>query len=1026
MRKKRILSLLLSLAVCIAFMPAAVFADGGGGKAIQNGIGDITGYNSADKTYDYIYYGTWRDTPIKWRVLDTKDNTGKEGALFLLTDECLYPLPGGLFDCYIQFNPEDKTDRYLWKDSTLQNWFKNTFYSGENSAFTDAEREMILAVNKIDKQGNYIPDGGYYGPYFPSVALENEHVFAPSIWEITDKNYGFSGLDSAGPTDATDAGTRYWLRSHYRMSGLMPVFVGEGGNLTGDQIADKAAVRPAMNLTTSDGNILFVSAAEGGKPAGGLNDISEYVGSEWKLTLKDSTRAGFNVTTKEVFTTNHGGDISISYSGAKTGNNEHISAILKDKSGKPIWYGRSSESLTAEEGTATIPVAAGLAAGDYNLYVYNEQYNGDKRTDYASDSKTVSLKVNEAETYIVTYNPGKDGTGTEYTDNKIEGIDLELSKKTFNRDGYKQIGWTKTDGGEKVYDLGSIYTANEAVTLYPVWERQYGLSVRGITVTENNKSDVLIDGGSVKFEDLSTAEGAKYRLTLKGAILSGESEIINYSDTGGVLEIVLEGDNKITAEDYGISSDADELIFSGEGSLTVKATDNSGTAINSVAGELTVKGGNIEAEGNIAVSSGGILTVSGGTLTLKASADGHNQKAILSLASDKIVDLGTYGVMLTSENADGRDAAVTKPSDTEKIKAAKYVRIFDRNVPITYKPGTNGTGDESAVNKIYGESFKLAGEIFTRTGYTQTGWTTTDGGNKVYELGAAYTGNEALTLYPVWAVNRYSITYELDGGTAEGNPDGYTVESEDINLNEPAKDGYIFIGWSGTDLTGENNMTVAITKGSTGDRSYTAHWRYKGGGGSYNPAQKPEIITGEGGKTSPENNGSTLVITPDEGMEISKVTVNGKEVTVTNNKITGLKTGDKVEVTFAKTPPTKEETDNIFKGKALKLSLAVRTSKTTKKNIRVAVKKTKELKYFIRELADAGYTVKYKFYRSVKKTSKYKARIVKTTDTYINTAGKKGRKYYYKAKLLIYDNGGRLIAQTELKQCRYGKRTWTR
>ena len=198
------------------------------------------------------------------------------------------------------------------------------------------------------------------------------------------------------------------------------------------------------------------------------------------------------------------------------------------------------------------------------------------------------------------------------------------------------------------------------------------------------------------------------------------------------------------------------------------------------------------------------------------------------------------------------------------------------------------------------------------------------------------------------------------------------------------------------------------------------------GGGSYNPAQKPEIITGEGGKTSLENNGSTLVITPDEGMEISKVTVNGKEVTVTNNKITGLKTGDKVEVTFAKTPPTKEETDNIFKGKALKLSLAVRTSKTTKKNIRVAVKKTKELKYFIRELADAGYTVKYKFYRSVKKTSKYKARIVKTTDTYINTAGKKGRKYYYKAKLLIYDNGGRLIAQTELKQCKYGFRTWTK
>ena len=48
------------------------------------------------------------------------------------------------------------------------------------------------------------------------------------------------------------------------------------------------------------------------------------------------------------------------------------------------------------------------------------------------------------------------------------------------------------------------------------------------------------------------------------------------------------------------------------------------------------------------------------------------------------------------------------------------------------------------------------------------------------------------------------------------------------------------------------------------------------------------------------------MITPDDGMEISKVTVNGKEFTVTDNMLTGLKTEDKVEVTFAKIPPTKE------------------------------------------------------------------------------------------------------------------------
>ena len=198
------------------------------------------------------------------------------------------------------------------------------------------------------------------------------------------------------------------------------------------------------------------------------------------------------------------------------------------------------------------------------------------------------------------------------------------------------------------------------------------------------------------------------------------------------------------------------------------------------------------------------------------------------------------------------------------------------------------------------------------------------------------------------------------------------------------------------------------------------------GGGSYIPVQKPEIITGEGGKTALENSGGTLIITPDEGMQISKVTVNGNEVTVTDNKVTGLKTGDKVEVTFTKIPPTKEEIDKAFKEKLLNLGLTVRTSKTAKKNIKAVVKETAELNDLIKEIKDAGYTVKYKFYRSTKKSSKYIATVTKTENTYINTTGKKGTKYYYKARLVVYDAEGNLIAQTELKQCRYGLRAWSK
>ena len=101
------------------------------------------------------------------------------------------------------------------------------------------------------------------------------------------------------------------------------------------------------------------------------------------------------------------------------------------------------------------------------------------------------------------------------------------------------------------------------------------------------------------------------------------------------------------------------------------------------------------------------------------------------------------------------------------------------------------------------------------------------------------------------------------------------------------------------------------------------------------------------------------------------------------------------------------------------VNLKVRTSKTSKKNIKAVVSGD------ITALTDAGYTVKYKFYKSTKKASKYKAVKTKGTNTYINTAGKKGTKYYYKAKALVYD-GDKLAGQTVLTQCKYGVRTWSK
>ena len=217
-----------------------------------------------------------------------------------------------------------------------------------------------------------------------------------------------------------------------------------------------------------------------------------------------------------------------------------------------------------------------------------------------------------------------------------------------------------------------------------------------------------------------------------------------------------------------------------------------------------------------------------------------------------------------------------------------YVRIANA-WDVTYLPGTGSTGDAVTDIKFYREDLALRSEPFTRTGCTQTGWSKADDGEKDYNLGDLYTEDAALTLYPVWNANQYtitfdtdggtdvasitqaygtpiiapanptkpgytftgwnpelpaampaenltltahwsldtySITYNLDGGTASGNPDFYTVESSTITLNPPTRTGYTFIGWSGTDLSGSDNLTVTIPAGSTGDRRYTAHWDF--------------------------------------------------------------------------------------------------------------------------------------------------------------------------------------------------------
>ena len=223
---------------------------------------------------------------------------------------------------------------------------------------------------------------------------------------------------------------------------------------------------------------------------------------------------------------------------------------------------------------------------------------------------------------------------------------------------------------------------------------------------------------------------------------------------------------------------------------------------------------------------------------------------------------------------------------------------------------TNGgtINNGNVTEYTYGVGATLPTDV-TRTGYTFKGWYDNEGltGSPVTAISNTETGNKEY--WAKWEINQYTITYDLGGGTVEGNPDTYTVEMDTFTLKNPTRPGYTFTGWSGTGLDGENNMTVTIPKGSTGERRYTAHWRYNGGssgGSSSYPITVPSKTENGTVTVSPKSAsaGSTVTITvkPDSGYVLETISVtdkNGNDLKLTDKgggKYTFTMPASKVEV----------------------------------------------------------------------------------------------------------------------------------
>ena len=397
--KKRIISVLLLCCMVLGLLPTTAFANNGGAKAIQLGTSGISSYDSTNSSYDYIHFGTWNNSTVKWRVLDTKTNmaNAQQGDGFFLLSEAL--LGTGEFGG-VEF---DYTTPYTndWKGSRGKDWC-NDFYTRN---FSTTEQKAVLATNKSD---------ALYGMYYDASdnILDGDKVFFLSAEEAENAAYGFTD-DNARIANYGDSAGVWWLRSPRRLTSDFAGTVNKNGAVIGEWVNQTNAARPAFNLKPD--SVLIVSAAVGGKgTADGMFKIPEYSGDEWKLTLLDDTRT-FRVT-ETTAAGKPGGTVTLNFSGPRTGLNEYISAIIEGENGA-AYYGRIMKP-TATDRQLSFTLPHDLASGNYKLHVFSEQCNGDYQTDYASQFQTVALTVEEAATEQFALTPG----GTYYFDLSSENI----------------------------------------------------------------------------------------------------------------------------------------------------------------------------------------------------------------------------------------------------------------------------------------------------------------------------------------------------------------------------------------------------------------------------------------------------------------------------------------------------------------------------------------------------------------------------------------------------------------------------
>ena len=377
--KKRILSILLTLCMVLCLVPITVFA-AGGAKAILPGTSAQSILKIDKSRLSFAGHEWW----VIGQKTDKSNNAPIITLLAVNNDFGDVPFRTGSavpFENARRYSEDN--GYYANNPSDMSQWRKPNEYAGST-----LQQKMVSLAEAIPEKEQAV-----IRPKDITEGITGQEVKAQKLWAFSQEDSIYLYRNSC------KYAAQWWTRSSNEVYGYGSWTIHPDGRSGSALNVDyDAAVRPAMEMDLS--SVLFISAAEHGKVADLTTPIAEYAGDEWKLTLHDSDRDDFTAKTVLV----NGSVLEVEYKNAKVGDNEYISAVIKDADGSISRYARVVQldgTTNGTRGRAAIDLT-GIDMTGKTLCVFNEQFNGDHKTDYAGALREVKLTDEIDEQFTLT------------------------------------------------------------------------------------------------------------------------------------------------------------------------------------------------------------------------------------------------------------------------------------------------------------------------------------------------------------------------------------------------------------------------------------------------------------------------------------------------------------------------------------------------------------------------------------------------------------------------------------------------